>query len=75
VASAFKFIAKVEAEHEKRYLKLLENLENDRVFIKEEEKLWMCRNCGYIHSGASAPEKCPACLHPKAYFELKKENY
>jgi rubrerythrin len=65
VASAFKFIAKVEAEHEKRYLKLLENLENDRVFIKEEEKLWMCRNCGYIHSGASAPEKC---LH------LKKEN-
>jgi rubrerythrin len=75
VAAAFKMISKVEAEHEKRYLKLLENLEKGMVFRKDGETYWMCRNCGYIHVGASAPEKCPACLHPQAYFEVKKENY
>jgi rubrerythrin len=68
-------IAKVEAEHEKRYLKLLANLENGTVFEKDGEVYWMCRNCGYIHKGKSAPQKCPACLHPQSYFEVKKDNY
>ena len=75
IATAFTMIAKVEAEHEKRYRKLLENLENGLVFEKGGEVFWMCRNCGYIHKGKSAPTKCPACLHPQSYFEVKKENY
>ena len=75
VANAFTMIAKVEAEHEKRYLKLLANLEQGVVFEKGGDVYWMCRNCGYIHTGSSAPEKCPACLHPQSYFEVKKENY
>lgn len=75
VALAFTMVAKVEAEHEKRYLKLLENLEKGMVFEKEGEVYWMCRNCGYIHKGKKSPVKCPACLHPQAYFEVKKENY
>ncbi|MCU0858099.1 MAG: rubrerythrin family protein [Pontiellaceae bacterium] len=74
-AAAFSQISKVEYEHEKRYLKLLENLEKGMVFEKEGEVYWMCRNCGYIHKGKKAPVKCPACLHPQAYFEVKKENY
>jgi len=75
VASAFKFIAKVEEEHERRYLKLLKNLEEGKVFEKDGVVIWKCRNCGYIHEGQKAPDKCPACLHPKAYFEIKEENY
>lgn len=75
VATAFTMIAKVEAEHEKRYRKLLENLETGVVFEKDGEVYWMCRNCGYIHKGKAAPQKCPACLHPQAYFEVKAENY
>jgi rubrerythrin len=75
IAAAFTMIAKVEAEHEKRYLKLLANLENGIVFEKEGEVYWMCRNCGYIHKGKAAPQKCPACLHPQSYFEVKKDNY
>lgn len=74
-AIAFEQISKVEKEHEERYLKLLENLEKGMVFEKEGEVYWMCRNCGYIHKGKKAPAKCPACLHPQAYFEVKKENY
>ncbi len=75
VAAAFRFIAKVEAEHEKRFLKLLENLEKGTVFRKEAKKRWICRNCGYHHEGTDAPEQCPACLHPKSFFELLMENY
>ncbi|MBN8219094.1 MAG: rubrerythrin family protein [Spirochaetes bacterium] len=73
VASAFRLIAKVEAEHEKRYLKLHANLGDGSVFKKKAR--WECRNCGYIHEGDGAPEKCPACLHPKAYFQAAEENY
>lgn len=75
ISAAYKMIAKVEAEHERRYLALLKNLEEDKVFTKDEKSQWVCRNCGYVHEGTSAPEKCPACLHPKAYFELKANNY
>jgi rubrerythrin len=75
IAAAFKIIAKVEAEHEKRYLKLLKNLETGEVFKREENTLWECRNCGYIHDGKNPPENCPACQHPKSYFEEKSENY
>jgi len=75
VAVAFKMIAKVEAEHEKRFLALLKNVEEETVFVKEGTERWECRNCGYTHEGPKAPEACPACLHPKAYFEVKAENY
>lgn len=75
VAAAFTMIAKVEEEHEKRYLKLLENLDKGMVFEKDGDVYWMCRNCGYVHKGKKALEKCPACLHPQSYFEIKKENY
>jgi rubrerythrin len=75
IAAAFKLIAKVEAQHEKRYLKLLKNIEEGTVFAKTEKVRWTCRNCGYIHEGEKAPDKCPACLHPQAYFEVDAENY
>jgi rubrerythrin len=75
VASAFKMIAKVEAEHEKRFLKLLKNLEEETVFQKKEKVRWVCTNCGYVHEGEKALENCPACLHPKEYFELEEANY
>ncbi len=75
VAATFRYIAKVEAEHEKRYLKLISNIEKGEVFRKEKVVKWKCRNCGYIHEGKEAPEKCPSCLHPKSYFEVSEENY
>jgi rubrerythrin len=75
VATAFKLIAKVEAEHEKRYAKLLENIEKETVFKREEKVKWVCRNCGYVHEGKSAPKTCPACLHPQSHFEIENENY
>jgi len=75
IATAFKLIAKVEAEHEKRFLKLLKNLEEETVFVKTEKVKWVCSNCGYVHESDHALEKCPACLHPKAYQELFEENY
>lgn len=75
VAMAFRYIAGVEVEHEKRYRKLLENLEAGRVFRKNEKKTWICRNCGHHHEGTEAPEQCPACLHPRSFFELWSENY
>jgi len=75
VATAFKMIAKVEAEHEARYRKLLANVLESKVFEKEEEIEWQCRNCGYVHEGKNAPKTCPACLHEQAYFEPKKTNY
>lgn len=75
VAAAFELIAKVEVEHEKRYLKLAQNIESDRVFKREEKTQWKCEKCGYIHEGTEAPEVCPACLHGKEYFEIQANNY
>lgn len=75
IAVAFNMITKVEEVHEKRYLKLLSNLENSKVFVKDTKTKWYCRNCGYVHEGEKAPMKCPACLHPQSYFEEWKENY
>ena len=75
IAFLFDGVAKIEKEHEVRYLKLLENVENGLVFSKDGEKIWKCRNCGHIVIGKVAPEVCPVCSHPKAYFEIKAENY
>ena len=76
IAETFRQIAKVEAEHERRYLKLLSRIEAGNFFVREEPTTWQCRNCGYVLEGTTeAPEKCPACAHPQAYFEPKKENY
>jgi rubrerythrin len=75
VARVFKEIAEVEAYHERRYRKLLANMEKGEVFKKDVPSKWYCRNCGYVHDGKSAPVKCPACDHPQAYFELYSENY
>ena len=75
ISSVFKAIANAEKQHEKRYLTLLKNLEEGKVFKKDAVVKWKCRNCGYVHEGAEAPEECPACAHSKAYFELLGENY
>jgi rubrerythrin len=75
VADAFTMIAKVEKEHEERYLKLLANVENGAVFKKEGTVQWKCRNCGFVHEGPEAPRICPACVHPQAHFEVRAENY
>ena len=75
VAAAFRAIAAVEVQHEKRYRKLLENVEKRKVFRKDRASVWKCRNCGHIHEGPDAPELCPACLHAQAHFELAAENY
>ncbi|HAQ60714.1 TPA: rubrerythrin family protein [Candidatus Delongbacteria bacterium] len=75
IAVAFKKIAEVEKAHEKRYRKLFENLEKGKVFEKDGKITWKCINCGYLHEGKKAPEKCPACLHPQAYFEVFTEPY
>ena len=75
IAVAFKMIAKVEAEHEKRYRKLLANVEEGKVFEKDEAIFWQCRNCGFVFEGKKAPVNCPACAHPQAYFEPMKQNY
>ena len=75
IAVAFKMIAKVEAEHENRYRKLLNNVETGTVFEKAEAILWQCRNCGFVFEGKKAPVNCPACAHPQAYFEPMKQNY
>jgi rubrerythrin len=75
VASAFRAITKVEVEHENRYSKLISNVENGEVFKRATKVRWKCRNCGFVFEGPEAPEKCPACLHPKAYFEIKETNY
>lgn len=75
IATAFKMIAKVEKEHEERYLKLLKNIEEGKVFEKDEEVVWMCRKCGYHHTGKKALKNCPACQHPVEYFEVLAENY
>lgn len=75
VATMYRNVSIAEKGHEERYLALLKNIESNTVFTKVKETVWQCRNCGYIHTGTEAPEVCPACLHPQAYFEVKKENY
>ena len=75
IAFLFDAVGKIEKEHEERYKKLLENVEGDLVFSKDGDKIWKCRNCGHICIGKEAPEVCPVCNHPKAFFEIKAENY
>lgn len=75
IAAAFENIAKVESFHEKRYKKLLENIETNKVFERDEVVIWKCGNCGFLFEGTKAPEKCPACLHDQKYFRLLDENY
>jgi rubrerythrin len=75
VAVSFKQIAEVEEQHEKRYRKLLENINKHKVFKKDKPIKWKCRNCGYVHEGLEAPKLCPACKHPQAFYEEKAENY
>jgi rubrerythrin len=75
VSAAFEAIAVAEKQHEKRYIALAGNIENDRVFKREKPVVWRCINCGYLHEGTEAPQMCPACLHPQAHFELLGENW
>ena len=75
IASLFEMVGKIEKEHEERYNTLLKNLEEGIVFERSEEVVWVCRNCGHIHVGKSAPKVCPTCAHPQSYFEIKKTNY
>lgn len=75
IASTFRQVAKVEAEHEARYRTLLSRVSEGKVFERDEEIEWQCRNCGYVYKGKKAPKACPACAHPQAYFEPKKNNY
>lgn len=75
IAAVYRQIAKVENHHEIRYNKLAKNIEEDKVFKKDETVLWKCNNCGYIYEGAEAPMECPACAHPQSYFEVFVENY
>ena len=75
IAELFEGVAKVEKEHEARYRKLLANVECGEVFRKPDIVVWQCANCGHIHVGTTAPEVCPVCAHPRAYFQLKPENY
>jgi rubrerythrin len=75
VATAFKMIAKVETEHQLRFLKLLQNLSEDKVFMKNGKVWWKCLNCGFVYESEKALEVCPACLHPKAFMQIREENY
>ena len=75
VAVAYQMIAKVEAEHERRYLKLLQNVSEDKVFMKDGKVWWKCLNCGYVYESEKALDKCPACLHPRAYMQVMEDNY
>jgi rubrerythrin len=75
VSVAFKMIAKVEQEHERRYRKLVKNLEDGTLFLKDGKVWWKCRNCGYVYEATNALDMCPACQHSKAFMELRGENY
>ena len=75
IAKLFEQVGEIEKEHEQRYLKLLDNVENELVFSKDGEKIWKCRNCGHIVIGKEAPSVCPVCNHPRSYFEIRAENY
>jgi rubrerythrin len=75
IAIRLESIAKAEAHHSERYAKLLKELEAGTIFKKQEEKVWVCRECGYVHTGSEAPEKCPSCDHPQAYYQIQNELY
>jgi rubrerythrin len=75
IATAFKMIAKVETEHERRYLKFLQNVSADKVFMKDGKVWWKCLNCGYVYESDKALDVCPVCLHPKAFMQVREENY
>ena len=75
IAVVMEAIAVAEKQHEKRYLAIAKNIEEDKVFRRDQDVVWRCRNCGYLHEGKDAPERCAACAHPKAHFELLVENY
>jgi rubrerythrin len=75
IAILFENIASIESHHEERFKKLLDNVKNNKVFIKDEEVEWVCRECGYVHKGVEAPDVCPTCSHPQAFYQLKVENY
>ena len=75
IAYLFEEVAKIEKEHEERYLTLLKNIEDDSVFHKNEDKIWICRNCGHVYIGKDAVEICPVCKHPKSFMEVKADNY
>lgn len=75
IAAAFKLVAKVEAEHERRYMKLLQNISEDKVFVKDGKVWWKCMNCGYVYESDKAYETCPVCLHPRAFMAIREENY
>ena len=75
IAYLFEAVGKIEKEHEERYRKLLENLENGSIFEKDGEVYWICQNCGHIHKGKTPPKVCPVCAHPQSYFEVRAENY
>ncbi len=75
LADLFSEVAKIEREHEERYLTLLKNVENQEVFKKNENKIWVCRNCGYVYEGKEALDLCPVCKHPQSYMEVKCESY
>ena len=75
IAALFEMVAKIEKDHEERYKKLLANIEGGLVFSRDGDMMWICSNCGHVHIGKEAPEICPVCAHPKAYFMMKSENY
>lgn len=75
IAYLFEAVAQIEKGHEQRYRKLLDNIKQGMVFHRNEKQVWQCANCGHIHEGTSAPEMCPVCSHPKAYFEIHADNY
>ena len=75
IADLFEGVAKIEKEHEERYLKLLSNVQGGIVFSRDNDMIWQCSNCGHIHIGKASPEVCPVCAHPQSYFEIKAENY
>lgn len=75
IAYLFEEVAKIEKEHEERYLKLLDNVKEQKVFKREQKVVWQCANCGHIHFGEMVPEVCPVCEHPKAYFQIREMNY
>ena len=75
IAFLFEEVAKIEKEHEERYRKLLKNIEDEVVFSSDEDKIWICRNCGHVYVGSKAVEVCPVCKHPKSFMEVRAENY
>ncbi|MEE3342621.1 MAG: rubrerythrin family protein [Bacilli bacterium] len=75
IAAKFRMVGEIEKHHEERYRKLLKNIDDELVFSRDEEAIWICRNCGHIVIGKKAPKICPVCAHPQSYFELRKENY